>query len=1628
MLRTIVLSLSFLSWTRNHPADKPFLIQSVESQKAIGNLFSELAAVDGIDSYTTIVQMMETDLNKVNALKNRDGMTPDDNVDKLDPLKLDNTYLQTEEIFTDLFGIYGVGVNSYKHTLHGESRDSHAMSIFGVHHPLHQDLTYEYDGREFWGMSSARLDEYHRITPLTQRFTHQLYDKFCFCVWGEVIVDLLVLFGRRDYEAITGGVMAIRDDGIVHNTHKYHSLALSAMYPIFFEHDSSRGYECVKTEKFGQASLLHTMIKPLHVDAHVSQAWGVILFSFIRVICTQHRLIRFLTQRLDQHLLLNLVTVWGDVFTTSPVTSFWILGNDEISSNVTLIRVNSVTCNKSAHSALCLCHKILTTAIFTASIADYCTGIHGRSLGGINDIVGASSNDYMTYHGWGNIVGYVMKYNSVSAPQVVFCKEFGERAFAEISTYFHRRGYSIADYDFTSTVQLSCDVSVVSPHDFHSHMQDALPEVSIDNNSVLAEVSIDNNSTVDSCHNWSFIIMTADCCRHPSIWNITTSLPVHIYRALYKKTQRIVSFQHGEDLASTHRLNHTILLRGDDSCMSCTPSASNDLVSSAYDSHRTGFWKLISSYKTSTLGLLVDCYAESRFADDITSLVIGNDTHEIDIAALFNGEQLLYPIYCRYELRVHIHPCNFTGSKTCHIIQTTTTFYYAYYHLINARCLFSSTILLLHVAFDGILSPCMATSSGPFGVVFTSDYLSRHNQIHDQVRCKHVQADHVQVTTTLQVTPATPHTNNNDVSSYFDAVDCHHDPATIGHYLSKWGAFDATSCSILTHVTGDAYGSCDGNETSASVTASPGEFMPSIDDIRSYDRVSRNDGGDTMLRDESRLSELVDGVDMTCLTENDEIIDDDNDGMDGMMSIVAVSSRDGEPYHLLDMTDTFIKCIPLLVGHGELCLLNIMGLYWRENASRADRQMTMRTYHHLNDYTCSTIRSLDSVWNIESDGIAFRLESRETMGRLALQKTETNEEKGYVRRINLVEELEERFEQMQNSTKSTGNSNFENLVDRDNGEIDRQEKKKKLECEILRTFAGKRDTFNNIVIDGCKKTALHESNLATLRNNVRSGIRICMETLAFNEDYGGQLQSELKIGHIKSKLILIGSGGTNFMKLVERDDILNLIGLRSNERYTHCGNFNFNRDVTTASLARISERYEYDISDSTTRLLLRGTTHPSSVGSIRGDSLSDTVVREPGGRFLRNIFIHNCDEFDRDYNPCCVVLRKRHIADSGFILGRMSGPSHQLMNLVHDDIMQTENIALEKETIGTIQSVRNDLEKAMTRLVPQCNRAPYQCRSKTIGHDESAETGKYCCLGLECKIDCPLQLIGLGLKTTLIGERFVGRIEKTVNVNFIQDAIATVGYSMFVIYGNPKQQLMKRRYNICADDTVCASMQQLVNSAHCSSCCRLVIMAIPFANLHTSIACINASRSLSNVSNTTEEKQQTVVLRRDMLPDGRANTPTDTCFGIGSLTCRTMDFIIESYCLDLPILIGRSKFNAYHNTSHTHTSICGLGYSHDDVLDERLCYSYANFGLFVGSLLLLRHFMGSHTLQTADFKMRQGHELIRYRHRTDMPDITDFTFPAQNWNDTPFKIIERNTPWLASKGTISNRLIRRFVW
>ena len=247
------------------------------------------------------------------------------------------------------------------------------------------------------------------------------------------------------------------------------------------------------------------------------------------------------------------------------------------------------------------------------------------------------------------------------------------------------------------------------------------------------------------------------------------------------------------------------------------------------------------------------------------------------------------------------------------------------------------------------------------------------------------------------------------------------------------------------------------------------------------------------------------------------------------------------------------------------------------------------------------------------------------------------------------------------------------------------------------------------------------------------------------------------------------------------------------------------------------------------------------------------------------------------------------------------------------------------------------------------------------------------------------------------GEQLPGRAEKTVNVNLIRDAVATTGnHSLTGVYGNLTQQLMKRRHTY----TACISMRQLMDLAYFSSCCRSVIMAMLLASLHASIAHINASSRLFNAANTTEMELRTFALRRDILPHGHADTPTDTLFGIGSLTFMTTDHIITSYCLGLITLIGRSKFNASDNTSNTHNSMCKLGYSHDDVLGECWHYSYANLRSYdIGRTLLSRRIMGSHSLQTVDIKLRQGHDQI------DMPDITDPTFPEQDWNDNPFEVM-----------------------
>ena len=247
------------------------------------------------------------------------------------------------------------------------------------------------------------------------------------------------------------------------------------------------------------------------------------------------------------------------------------------------------------------------------------------------------------------------------------------------------------------------------------------------------------------------------------------------------------------------------------------------------------------------------------------------------------------------------------------------------------------------------------------------------------------------------------------------------------------------------------------------------DFMPRFV-MRYYDRVSRNDGGDTMLIDESEPTDLVDATDTTYLMENGKTICDGND----VMMATVTSGTNGEPCTLVDVTsqvipermnvNAFNECTSIWGDLGEPWSADVMGQCWRNNASTAvtiwedvsaspgnssfygevprdgigtESSNTALGFSQSNDaayfsdvkdehHGVIDIQSLVLTWHIKADGILslFGLGPRRTMGRLTLQKTETNGD------AICVKELQERYKRVQGSIKSTavaGNSNFETL-------------------------------------------------------------------------------------------------------------------------------------------------------------------------------------------------------------------------------------------------------------------------------------------------------------------------------------------------------------------------------------------------------------------------------------------------------------------------------------------------------------------------------------------------------------------------------------------------------------------------
>ena len=158
-------------------------------------------------------------------------------------------------------------------------------------------------------------------------------------------------------------------------------------------------------------------------------------------------------------------------------------------------------------------------------------------------------------------------------------------------------------------------------------------------------------------------------------------------------------------------------------------------------------------------------------------------------------------------------------------------------------------------------------------------------------------------------------------------------------------------------------------------------------------------------------------------------------------------------------------------------------------------------------------------------------------------------------------------------------------------------------------------------------------------------------------------------------------------------------------------------------------------------------------------------------------------------------------------------------------------------------------------------------------------------------------------------------------------------------------------------------------------------MSVSYANLHASIASINVSLGLFDVTdNAVTAELQDFAIRRDLLPDGHE----DTSFGIGSRTFCAMDYIIASYRLNLPTLVEPSKFSASGNTSHRHTSTCGVEFSKVDEPYWRY-HSNAGLGIFFGSILLLGRVMGSNTFHTVN----SGISISSRRGVTDNSVYTD---------------------------------------
>lgn len=238
------------------------------------------------------------------------------------------------------------------------------------------------------------------------------------------------------------------------------------------------------------------------------------------------------------------------------------------------------------------------------------------------------------------------------------------------------------------------------------------------------------------------------------------------------------------------------------------------------------------------------------------------------------------------------------------------------------------------------------------------------------------------------------------------------------------------------------------------------------------------------------------------------------------------------------------------------------------------------------------------------------------------------------------------------------------------------------------------------------------------------------------------------------------------------------------------------------------------------------------------------------------------------------------------------------------------------------------------------------------------------------------------------GERFICGPDKVIHVDCIQGAFATIADNnlLYGVCGKFTQQLVKRQ--ICYDSTICASMQRLMDSVYRSSLeqyYRSVDMLVHYANLHASIASINAYLALGLfdiTDNAAKAELQAFAIRRDITPDGHDIISFDASVCIESHTFRAMDYTTTSCPPNLSILTECSKSNTSGSTSRQLILTYVLELSRPDIPRELWRY-YAGLGFFFGLILLLRRVMGSNAFRTVHL----GTSISSRRGVTEMPNF-----------------------------------------